>query len=288
MTADRAAGIDGFGGSKLLMLAAGAAGIAVVGLVDFLTGPEISVALFYLIPIVFVSWFVDRFTGVIMAVLAGGVWAAVEAHAGRHSSRAVLVWNSITRLLVFVTVAVLMTGLRKAYDHERLWGRTDPLTGAANPREFRRTLAENLYRTRRYRRPFTLAYGDLDGFKSINDRYGHTAGDHVLTSVVRELTASVRAIDLVARLGGDEFAVILPETDADGAHAAVDHITKRLRDAQLPNMSMGVVTFWTALESPEEAVKAADRLMYLAKQQRPGTACFDVVGGGRTPLLDER
>jgi diguanylate cyclase (GGDEF)-like protein len=86
---------------------------------------------------------------------------------------------------------------------------TDPLTGVMNRRGFERELARAAAYMQRYGGNAALVYLDLDGFKPVNDRFGHAAGDAVLVAVAATLVASVRASDLVARVGGDEFAVLL-------------------------------------------------------------------------------
>ena len=88
----------------------------------------------------------------------------------------------------------------------------DPLTGLGNARQLRSRLAYELARHRRMRRRLTVFVLDLDGFKLVNDRFGHVAGDEVLREVARQLKRTVREQDTVVRQGGDEFCVLAPET----------------------------------------------------------------------------
>jgi GGDEF domain-containing protein len=88
----------------------------------------------------------------------------------------------------------------------------DPLTGLANHRAFHDRLRTEVERAQRYGRPLSLACLDVDGFKDVNDQFGHPAGDKVLREVAARLTTVARTADLVARIGGDEFAILLPET----------------------------------------------------------------------------
>ncbi len=105
---------------------------------------------------------------------------------------------------------------------------TDPLTNLANRRHYLEQLQMEFSRARRYRRPLSMLYLDLDGFKGINDRFGHMFGDEVLRGAARSMRAVLRSTDLLARIGGDEFAVLLPETTLDGAEEVSNKLAKAL------------------------------------------------------------
>jgi diguanylate cyclase (GGDEF)-like protein len=142
----------------------------------------------------------------------------------------------------------------------------DPLCAVLNRRGFDRALRQAAAHVARYGTPAALVVFDLDGFKRVNDTRGHGAGDHVLKAVAAVLTHNVRASDFVARTGGDEFAVLL--WHADEANA-------RRKAAQLVSLlpigaSFGVVSL--AGLGADEAVAAADRLMYEDKHRRKQAA----------------
>lgn len=105
---------------------------------------------------------------------------------------------------------------------------TDPLTGLANRRYLLEQLEREFLRARRYNRPLSLVYIDMDGFKAVNDRFGHIFGDEILSGAALALRGVLRSTDLLARIGGDEFAVLLPETTVPGANGVINKLRKAL------------------------------------------------------------
>jgi diguanylate cyclase (GGDEF)-like protein len=145
-------------------------------------------------------------------------------------------------------------------------------------------LSAELDRSRRYKRPFTLAYIDLDNFKIVNDSLGHGAGDEVLQTVVAVMREQIRRTDVVARLGGDEFALLLPETDLDAAHIAIEKIRSslllKMSERHWPvTASIGSLTCRDAQLSVDQLIKQADDLMYVAKSIGKNTASFSPASG---------
>ena len=169
--------------------------------------------------------------------------------------------------------------LALALDNEKSLSRSDHLTHLANRRAFEESLDMECKRSRRYNRPITLVYMDLDDFKQVNDGRGHQTGDQVLAAVAEALRSSLRATDTVARLGGDEFAILLPETDAQVApvimkklNAVLQGLVQRTRWPV--GFSFGVVSFPAPLDSPEAMLAVADKLMYEAKRTGKGATVF--------------
>jgi GGDEF domain-containing protein len=121
--------------------------------------------------------------------------------------------------------------LRFRLQQERHLARIDSLTGAANRRAFYESLEGELSRLKRYARPFSVAYLDLDNLKRVNDDLGHEAGDAVLCAVSATIGKILRRTDTVGRLGGDEFAILFSEADSDTARAATDRFNRYLLDA---------------------------------------------------------
>jgi diguanylate cyclase (GGDEF)-like protein/PAS domain S-box-containing protein len=147
----------------------------------------------------------------------------------------------------------------------------DPLTGLANRRALERTLGAALERAAARGRSVGVLMLDLDGFKAVNDRHGHAAGDDVLREVARRLRRSVRERDLVARLGGDEFVVVL--TDLGAVPDSVERVEAALAepfpgvDAPL-RAAVGVAMFPADGPTVAELLASADRQMYAAKGNR--------------------
>lgn len=165
---------------------------------------------------------------------------------------------AIVVLIVGVTLVVcsLVQRLREEAVH-------DPLTGALNRRGLQSTA--ELVHDLDARRDSTTAIIeiDLDGFKAYNDRYGHPAGDELLTSVVSDWTRVLRRTDILARTGGDEFVLILPAT----TRAEADVLIGRMREINDIPWTAGIVT-WEAGEPLPEALKHADAAMYRHKPLR--------------------
>jgi len=151
---------------------------------------------------------------------------------------------------------------------------TDPLTGAANRRSFMERGGAELDRARRHGRPASLIMLDIDHFKSINDTYGHAAGDEVLRVIGAILAKTLRQEDIWGRLGGEEFAVLMAETGLSGAALVADRLTSRVAGTEVFwgeqritfTVSAGVSALLTEDGGLEKTMHAADGLLYKAKQ----------------------
>lgn len=151
----------------------------------------------------------------------------------------------------------------------------DALTGLHNRRSFDEHLNAEVARFDRYRRPFALVMMDIDHFKSVNDQYGHDAGDAVLRRVGQVIATSLRDVDVAARYGGEEFALLLPETDKTDALEIAERIRKRIAEAPVEwrGQSIAVTSSAGVAAIPERnvdvtnVVRVADQLLYEAKRQ---------------------
>jgi len=178
-------------------------------------------------------------------------------------------------VVVPASVAVLLLmrhRLERERDAMRGAALRDPLTGLANRRALDERLAYEIARHTRHGESFVVLALDLDGFKAINDRFGHDAGDEVLRDIAAALREAMRAQDTVVRLGGDEFCVLAPQTDEEGAGrltarvlAALASVTAGVRGM---SASVGSAVFPAGGIRPDELLAAADAAAVLAKRRR--------------------
>jgi diguanylate cyclase (GGDEF)-like protein len=148
----------------------------------------------------------------------------------------------------------------------------DPLTGLLNRRGFELALAVALATCRRYRTDAALICIDLDGFKAINDRFGHAAGDEALKTVANVLASGVRESDIIARLGGDEFAVILNRAGRAAAESKAESLATAVENAHAGpggpiRLSYGVRAFEPGMEAARMLAEA-DAAMFVRKGDR--------------------
>lgn len=257
---------------KMLTIAVSLVLLTAIGYVDKVTDVEIGFSVFYVIPILLATWYVGRGWGLLCAVLSTAALIladVVDAHAWTYP--AAPFWNATVHMGFFIIIVAILAMLKDAYAREQLLSRTDPLTGAMNKRHFDEVLAVEVDRARRYRHPLTFASIDADNFKSVNDRFGHAAGDALLQAVVRTLHADLREFDAVGRLGGDEFAVLLPEAGEEQAVQIFERIRGTLRDEMGRNgwpvtFSIGLATWPDPPATCDDLARRADTLMYEAKK----------------------
>jgi diguanylate cyclase (GGDEF)-like protein len=146
---------------------------------------------------------------------------------------------------------------------------TDALTGLYNRRHLMGTLATEVQRSRRQRRPFTVLLADVDKFKQYNDTHGHLAGDAALVKIAEVFRRTTRAVDCVARYGGEEFVVMLLECPIATAALVAERIRARVAEQDLGEgkltVSIGLAEYPDGGDTPEELIATADAAMYQAK-----------------------
>ena len=242
------------------------------GWIDYVTGNEIRSYPLYFLPLSLASWRFGKTGGAVSVATATVIWVLANWTAGlRYSSDLVWVINSASQAAAFGTVAVLLCWARYLLEQEREMARTDNLTGLANARAFHLALSQAAALCRRNKRPLTLAYIDLDNFKCVNDRYGHSRGDQLLVDVAAILKSTIRQTDHVARMGGDEFVVCLPETTADQAQLLLERLRLKLASV-FPDghcrvsASIGASCWNIPPVSLDDMISAADQTMYAVKK----------------------
>jgi len=271
--------------SKLFWTIAGFALIGGLGILDFLTGYELAFSLFYLIPISLVAWIVSQRLGILAAFASACVWFTADVAAGSYYSHPfIYAWNSLIRFGIFAIAALLLSTIKKELKLERELARTDYLTGAVNLRFFYDLVQIEIDRFQRYKHPFTFAYIDLDNFKTLNDRFGHSVGDQVLRIVASSALKHVRKTDIIARLGGDEFALFLPETNQESARVVLAKIQggllEEMRQSNWPiTFSIGVLTCSAAPQTTDELVTMTDELMYAVKRDGKNAIKYSTYAG---------
>lgn len=255
----------GFLGMLLLMMAAAG---------DYLTRINyvMEFSPFYIVPVSFFSWFIGKRASIAVAVIGVVLGFLIRV---RMAPRAIAWWEALVWLALYIGASLIVAELKKLYLHERHLSRIDPLTKVEN----RRALFEAASRAKsfsdRHDVPLSIAYLDLDGFKKLNDRLGHRAGDKVLAIVAAQIRKALRPTDIVGRVGGDEFILILPESDSETALRIIDRVRIDLDQAMQRRrwpitFSIGLVNFSPPLGSVSEMIRAADQAMYAVKSRRKG------------------
>ena len=261
------------------------AALALVGWLDYLTGPWLSFALLYVAPVLAAAWWLGRAPALAAGVTASVGWYLAEELNRRAEPRIDLLWNSGSRLVMLIAMGLMVVRIRadrerlqaanaklaELLDGARLQARTDSLTGLPNRREFLERLTEELARSKRSGDAICVAYLDIDNFKRLNDQEGHAAGDEFLEQVARAIRETVRASDVAARLGGDEFAVLFLDAKEGTTELLAQRLLQRIRalGARHPaldlGVSIGMALFDVTPERAEEVLQRADAAMYQAK-----------------------
>jgi diguanylate cyclase (GGDEF)-like protein len=172
---------------------------------------------------------------------------------------------------------------------------SDTLTGLPNRRALDERLEEEVTSARRNNYSFAVIMMDLDGFKVVNDTYGHTIGDEVLRLVFTEMSRGVRTTDFLARYGGDELTLILSQTEMSSAQVVTEKIIEGMKKIkyQLPDgkrlklgISGGIALYPVHARSGPDLLRAADAALYHAKKYKRGT--FEIAQGLTGPLATYR
>ncbi|WP_404785962.1 GGDEF domain-containing protein [Altericista sp. CCNU0014] len=252
---------------KTVVVGISAALVAAIGFLDYSLPVEVSLLIFYLVPVAIATWFVGVRPGFLMAFLSG-----IAVFCGQMTVPPLKVelslWNAVVAGLVGSIAADLVHRVKIASEIESQLGRTDASTGAINQRFFMELLEAEFNRAQRYRFPLTLVRIELENFEEIDRRIGSSLGDELLYQFVEQLSEALRANDVVARLDDNEFAIILPQTDDNQAQQALSRIFPPLQEVLESGGTpleyiFGVVTF---LDMPEDFATLNDETEKLVRQ----------------------
>ena len=197
-----------------------------------------------------------------------GVWRWIE-------DRGVPVFSDSGEFTGYIGSCIDVT---EKVEGERLrdMAQKDGLTGLFNRQHFQKLLLGESERSRRYKTPLSVIMLDVDGFKSINDTYGHLAGDKVLKAIAASIRESIRDFDIAGRYGGDEFIVALPNTVAGDALGVAERISSDARKIKLKfsdepvriEISFGIGELTPADKRIEKLIDKADKELYKAKASK--------------------
>ena len=192
-------------------------------------------------------------------------------------------FNRPDKLPALIGFSSDVTELFKLKEQFKQLANTDPLTNLYNRRFFTKQAEKEYQRAKRYSQSMTLISIDIDYFKSINDKFGHTAGDQVLIEVAKQLKASLRQTDILARIGGEEFSILLPETSAISAMTFAERIKEEQSKLQISgdwqgeiklSVSIGVSSLIASDKTFDMLFSRADKALYQAKNTGRNNVCY--------------
>ncbi len=225
-----------------------------------------------LVPAILCSWFVGRGAALLVAAVTASWCCFIDQSSTplRLGSITVAV-NFSVQFAVTASVAWLVSELKTMLRFERVRANIDSATELFSRHGFMVTARYELERAKRFKRPFTIAYMDVDHFKAVNDALGHAAGDRLLSQIGAVVRRELRTLDIVSRFGGDEFVFLLPELAQADAQATIERLEKKLalsgRAFEIEvGFSFGLVSYPEADCDLESMIRIADERMYETKR----------------------
>lgn len=202
------------------------------------------------------------------------LYSALEAGANDFLRKPVDDVELIARANNMLQLRERQLELAEANERLLVLATTDSLTGLANRRHFLEKLQDEISRSQRYGRPFSVAMVDADHFKSVNDTYGHDIGDRVLQCLSGLMAGEARDVDCVGRLGGEEFAILLPETSLEGGRVFCERLLEKIRAVEVDTgaeplrftVSIGLTEVCRGETKTDVILNRADEALYEAKE----------------------
>jgi diguanylate cyclase (GGDEF)-like protein/putative nucleotidyltransferase with HDIG domain len=230
-------------------------------------------SMFYFWIAIYAFYFLSRTAALTQMAFIALAYTSVLAVSDEIGTVPVLHWAIVTSTLV---VSGALIGVQRLHVDRLIArlsdaARTDSLTRLLNRRGFEELFETELERARRSGRPLSVIVGDLDGFKAVNDRFGHASGDRALERLSQILSTVKRRIDTAARIGGEEFAVIAPDSDHHAAYILAERMRREVRETfrsePFPlTISLGIATFPRHGATAEALIGGADEALYAAKK----------------------
>lgn len=245
-----------------------------IGLLDHLSGFELSFQIFYLLPVVMTAWYANRRRGLAMAMVAAFVWFIADGSAGRfYSEEWIGYWNALARLLLFALIAWLTDAAHQRLRGEQALSDFDVVTRLPNRRAFIEQLALEIARLRRYRDPFTIVYLHFGGLRKMVNAMGRELGDELLTKTSRRLRETTRESDHLARYDETGLIALLPKADWGEAEPLLRRLSESLEEAidegDWPvTPHIGALSFGHSAGTRGEMNQAVDRLIEEVRQNK--------------------
>jgi diguanylate cyclase (GGDEF)-like protein len=255
--------------------------VAIFGYLDYLTGFEYSLSLFYLLPVGLAAWFIGRRSALILSVLSAITWYGSNAMAGQTYTHAFIsYWNTAVWFGILVIFSYLLSGLKKTVEREEEVSIADTVTGLMTSNAFYQIASAELLRAKRYKRPYTLAIIDIDRYKQVKKHLGQAGGDLLLRTMADTLKDRLRNTDIIARLGEDEFVALLPETNHSSGSAVISKLQSQLlktmeKQQWEVTFSIGAVTYCIYWIPLTEALQQTKKMMQSVKDKGGNTIRFD-------------
>lgn len=259
---------------KLIITVCGLLSVILIGAMDINLGAYISIYLIYVFPIVLISYFCDKYSGSFIAVSSAVMWTFVDwylSEGSYHVSSVVIEFFS--RMIIFLLIATMAYQVRKYNDQLKKMAYTDQKTGAYNYRAFLDLASKEIASANRQSLEVYIAYFDMDKFKKVNDTYGHSKGDEVLSHFSRIALEQIRAYDIFARIGGDEFVLCLSGINENDLNQVLNRIAQKFNDEMKAqglevSVTAGFANCTKRNEGIELLIHEADVSMYQYKENK--------------------